>query len=220
MVITLVDLPTGRVASRNIVAGALSPIAGPADGAFLDLAAVIRELAASLAVESGVRVQAAELGALGADPSTRYSTRLHAFERSVGRMAGRVRGNGHRPEGPLSPAPDVVLGGGAGASEVYREALAMPTEDDDLPPEPPILAELMAAIADPSRTSWRRMMLQDYAVAWVALLGRLLDDCLDDERDVTELVDRAVEEGMLLAKEASGSVAPDERGSDERGSDE
>jgi hypothetical protein len=54
LVISLVDLPTGRVASRSIVPGVLTPGQSPPPSrqAALDLAAVVRELAADLAVQS------------------------------------------------------------------------------------------------------------------------------------------------------------------------
>jgi hypothetical protein len=61
LVVSLVDLPSGRVASKSIVPGVLPPQAAPNGQPALDLATVVRELAAQLDVSSIHRVSSREM---------------------------------------------------------------------------------------------------------------------------------------------------------------
>jgi hypothetical protein len=61
LVVSLVDLLTGRVVSRSIVPGALTPVRSPAGQAALDLGVVLRELTVALDVQNIYRVEASKM---------------------------------------------------------------------------------------------------------------------------------------------------------------
>ncbi len=61
LVVSLVDLATGRVGSRSIVPWVLTPVRTPAGAAALDLSVVVKELAAELGVSSIYRVTLGKL---------------------------------------------------------------------------------------------------------------------------------------------------------------
>jgi hypothetical protein len=82
LVISVVDLPTGRVASRSIVPGVLTPIRAANGQAVLDLAAVVREMAIDLDLRSIYRAPSRELAAW--DQETPYFIPLrHAADADV-----------------------------------------------------------------------------------------------------------------------------------------
>ena len=92
------------------------------------------------------------------------------------------------------------------AAEAYRDALGEPTEDGEAPPEPAVFSELLASFADPTRTAWRRILLEDHLSVTLQILGSLLQDRQETGADTSAHIDQAVEEGMLMARAVRESV--------------
>jgi hypothetical protein len=69
-----------------------------------------------------------------------------------------------------------------------------------------VFSELLASIADPTRTAWRRILLEDHLSATLRILGSLLQDRQEIGADTSALIDQAVEEGMLMARAVRESV--------------
>jgi hypothetical protein len=92
------------------------------------------------------------------------------------------------------------------ATELYREALSMPSPEDELPPPLPVFSQLLAAMADPARTTWQRLPIEEHALVMLTLLGSLVRDRMDSGADMSALVDQAVQEGMLIARTVTESV--------------
>jgi hypothetical protein len=68
------------------------------------------------------------------------------------------------------------------AAEAYRDALGEPSENGEPPAEPAVLSELLASIADATRTAWRRVLLEEHLSAMLQILAGLLRDRLETGR--------------------------------------
>lgn len=97
----------------------------------------------------------------------------------------------------LDPEPAVLE---RYALATHREDIDSSAEDGVPPPEPALFTELLVALADPTRTASRRMLLAEHLSVAMSLLGCLLRDRRESGAEITAIIDQAVEEAILMAQ--------------------
>lgn len=77
-------------------------------------------------------------------------------------------------------------------------------EIDEEPIEQDVFTLLIGAMADPTRTAWRRILFEDYFSGMLDLVGCMLRDRLRADPDLSDLIEQAVAEGMLMVQALLG----------------